>query len=704
MVLAGSAALALSRNAAAAPVRMNVKLGGKPRLRGAQPIGSGRLSLAGSAEVGVSILTLHGDDDAMLGPDAEIGASFDGWSDLDTGVQLWRYAPWTAWTRPRAFHQAADLYEDDVQLLYWREGDGSYGVAVPLSGAGFRTTLGRVGGRFAARAAAGAAARTPAALPLIAIGHGTDAHATIAATYRAALTAMGRAATTESARRLPAEMHLLGWNSWNASDLGKALNERLLLDAAREMRGAGVPIGWMTVDDGYFDHREQRLRSFTPDSAKFPRGFAPVIAELRAKHGIKHVGAWLAIDGYWHGIDPASPLGREYAADLFTWTERSEPANPASTARTNSFIRPDRGGMRSFYDAHLASLRSQGFDVIKVDNQLVVERMARLNFPIWTLATVMHDGINAAAARHFGNAMINCMDLTADAYFNFGTTPVARAVEDYFPYKPDETYDLEKGNAAAHVLQAVINALYVGQLAIPDFDMFESTNLNARMHAVARTANAGPIYVTDIPGSHDVALLASLTLSDGRTLRADTALVPCPDSLFQLQSAKPFKTFSHVGATPLLAIFNVADADRVRGDFAAADVPGFRPSSAAAYEHLSGRLVRLDKGASASVELPRFGAQLWSLHDAADGFAAFGRSDKINGVAALAGVRTAARHREVVLHEIGPIAAFCEERPQRVSVDGRIVPFEWSDGLLRAPIAVAPTAGSVIIEWSEAQL
>ncbi len=79
--------------------------------------------------------------------------------------------------------------------------------------------------------------------------------------------------------------------------------------------------------------------------------------------------------------------------------------------------------------------------------------------------------------------MINCMDMTNDAFLNFGATPVARSVEDDFPYAPGETYDLQKGNAAAHVLQAMYNALYFGELVLPDFDMFESTNPNASLHA-----------------------------------------------------------------------------------------------------------------------------------------------------------------------------------------------------------------------------
>ncbi|HEX8445942.1 MAG TPA: Sip1-related alpha-galactosidase [Sphingomonas sp.] len=688
-------ALSAATTLAAAPT-VALRSDGRIRFAGARAIGAGRITIAAAAEAGVQIVTLTDTGGGSLPAEGEIGVTFDAVPELREGVQLWRYAPWKAWTRPIAVAKPADLREDDIQFLYWRDRDGLYGAAVPLSGAGFRTTIGRIGGRMAARSMAGAAATIPETLPLLAIGHGRDPHAVMAATYRAALAAMGRSENEASRKRLPEALGYLGWNSWNASNLGNDLDEGLLLAAAGKLRGAGVPVGWMLVDDGYFDHQDQRLRSFAPNPAKFPNGFPALIARLKREHGVRYVGAWMALDGYWHGIDPGSSLGQSYAADLFTWSERRDVLDPAAPVRTNSFVRPDRPAMARYYDAHVAALKAHGFDFLKVDNQLVVERMAKGNFPVWTLGTAMHAGLNAAAQNHFDGAVINCMDMTADAYFNFGMTPVARAVEDYFPWKPDETYDLEKGNAAAHVAQALHNNLYFAQMVVPDFDMFETTNPNARLHAVARAANNGPIYVTDMPGKHDIALLKSLALADGRTLRADAPLIPCRDCLFQIQGAQPFKAFSRVGEAGLLAVFNLADAERVTGGFTAADVPGMDDATIA-YEHVGGRLEMLGRGRTVPLSLARFGAECWSLHRAADGFAAFGRSDKINGVAAVARIVRAKDGIAVTLKEVGPMAAYVERRPQGVTMDGRAVPFRWTAGLLQVAAAETGKAGTILI-------
>jgi uncharacterized protein YqeY len=118
--------------------------------------------------------------------------------------------------------------------------------------------------------------------------------------------------------------------------------------------------------------------------------------------------------------------------------------------------------------------------------------------------------------KNFKGAVINCMDMTADAYLNFGTSAVARAVEDYFPYEPGESYDLQRGNAAAHVAQAVYNSIYFSQMVFPDFDMFQSHNPNGAFHAIARTLNNGPIYLTDVAGQAKLDILNKIVFKDGK--------------------------------------------------------------------------------------------------------------------------------------------------------------------------------------------
>jgi hypothetical protein len=671
---------------------------GKTRLWGLRPVGAGAVALHGSLETDVHIVRLLPRARARLGAADELAITIDAIPQLAEGVQIWRYKPWNSWTKPMHVAALADLETEDVQLLYWRDKDDLYGVAVPLSSSGFRTTLGQIDGKLAARAAAFAPISVPPDIPMIAIGYGSNPHDVITATYRAALRAMGRHEHGVAGKTMPEQFEYLGWNSWNASNLGKDLSDELMFAAAGTLKGAGVPIGWMTVDDGYFQHRESRLLSFDPDPAKFPKGMASMVKRLKSEFGVRSVGIWLAFNGYWHGIAPEGQVGRAYAADLFNWRELQDRTNPQSGMRTDSFVRPDRPALRRYYDEHLGRRSSEGFDFIKVDHQSAVERMALDNFPIWQLASAMHEELNRAAGKHFDDAVINCMDMTADAYFNFGRTAVARAVEDYFPFEPGETYNYQKGNAAAHVGQAIYNSLYFSQVAIPDFDMFETTNPNALMHAVARVANNGPIYITDQPGKHDIKLIQAMALSDGRLLKAHAPLLPTKDSLFTLQKPMAVKAFSRVGEVGLIAAFNLADADHVSGAITSLDVPDFR--AGVAFEHISRRLHHLSANRPIPLRLKRFGTELWSLHKPSHGFAAFGRTDKLNGVAAVKSVQASASRVEVLLHEGGPFAAYATKRPYRVKVDGVKSAFTFKNALLSIDAPLTSKPSSVVLEFN----
>jgi hypothetical protein len=77
-----------------------------------------------------------------IGADEFAGVFFDEIPSLKQGVTLWRYKPWNSWTKPVALTEATKMEAWDVQFFYWQYSDGLYGAAVPLSGKGFRTTLG----------------------------------------------------------------------------------------------------------------------------------------------------------------------------------------------------------------------------------------------------------------------------------------------------------------------------------------------------------------------------------------------------------------------------------------------------------------------------------------------------------------------------------------------------------------------------------
>jgi len=62
--------------------------------------------------------------------------------------------------------------------------------------------------------------------------------------------------------------------------------------------------------------------------------------------------------------------------------------------------------------------------------------------------------------------------------------------------------------------------------------MFHSKHPKAALHAAARAVSGAAVYVSDLPGAHDFALLRRMVLPDGSVLRARLPGRPTRDALF----------------------------------------------------------------------------------------------------------------------------------------------------------------------------
>jgi hypothetical protein len=625
------------------------------------------------------------------------GIFFSAIPQFKSSIVLWRYKPWNSWTKPIPLRAAVEMPVDDVQFFYWQYDDGAYGAAVPLNGNGFRTTIGGNGSAWGSKAVTYAATQNIDTIPGLAVAFGNDPFELFSRIYKTALRAMGKGENLRELKKFPEPFNYIGWCTWNASANGKNLNEDLLSRAAKSFSDHHFPLRWILIDDGWFQSRDRQLQSFHPNPRQFPKGFKPVIDNLKKNYGIKYMGIWHTINGLWNGIDPASELGKRYAPAMFSWTQKVNPEFD-STA-TYSFIRPDSDSLNLFYDEWHRYLKHEGFDFVKVDNQVVTERMARGNYPIFSLSDSLHKALYRSVDKYFNGAILNCMDMTAEAYFNFGSTAVARSEEDYFPFEPGETYNLQRGNAAAHVLQAVYNSIYFGQMVYPDFDIFQSHNPNGVFHAIARAINCGPIYITDNVGEQDFSVLRPLVYSDGRVIRSETPLLPTQDCLFQVQASKLFKASSMVRDAGLLGVWNAADTDSVSGVIRPSDVRNIRGSDFVLYEYFSGRLVPASLGDSFPVTLGRMGRQLYYVVPVHNGFAPLGLTDKYNAPATVLEQHVTTHRAVITLYEGGTFGAYSSKRPTAITVNGHgITNFRYVNHLLS--FEIPPTRRPIVeIGW-----
>jgi raffinose synthase len=597
------------------------------------------------------------------------GFFFEGISGFRTGVEIWRYKPWNSWTKPIRVNAPSELHDWDVQFFYWKYDDGLYGAAIPLSGNGYRTTLGSEKGKFGCKALTYTGNAPAKDIPMMAVGFDTNPYELFNKLYRAGLKMMGKPENIRENKTYPEPLEYIGWCTWNSSQMGKNLDEKHLLEGTATFTNQKFPLGWLLIDDGWFDHDGSRLNAFTPNPSKFPNGFKSLTSKLKSEYGLKHVGIWHAYDGYWNGINPNSKLGEQYKDELFTWTQK-ERVEVESNSVTYSFISPESDSVEAFYEDWHKYFLNEGFTFVKVDNQLVTERMCVDNYPIEFLSKKMHEALYTSVFKNFNGAIINCMDMTNEAFYNFGKSAVARTVEDYFPERDGGVgYNLEKGGAPAHVLMALYNSLYFSQMVWPDFDMFESNNTYGAFHAIARAISGGPVYITDMPGQQKFDVLWPLIYGNGRILRADKPALLTEDCLFQLQDHKPLKAFSFAGNAGLMAVFNAVDTDQVAGSISPSQIEGLNGESFVVYEFFSKELNILKNTDKKDITLNRMDCRYYNFVPIQNGIALIGLVNKYNAPKTILSSTIEKYKIKVNLMEGGTFKALLPSKPVSVLVN-----------------------------------
>jgi len=600
-----------------------------------------------------------------------IGMFFDSIPRYKQGVAIWRYKPWNSWTKPMKISTPGQMEEWDVQLFYWQYADGLYGAAIPLSGNGYRTTLGSNHGKFGCKAVSYFDNTNRDTVPMMAVGFGSDPYKLFEQLYESGLKMMGKAENLRKNKTYPKPFEYLGWCTWNSSEMGKDLSDKFLLDAAKSFNDNKIPLGFLIIDDGWSDNNPavNNLKEYTPKSDKFPNGFKKTIEMLKAENGIRYVGAWHAFNCYWAGVAKNSTIGKKFEKSLFNWVQKSPDKN--DPGKQTTMISPFDGGLGRFYDEWHTYMKSEGVDFVKVDNQLMVEQMSPGNYPIWDLASAMHHQLDVSVKKHFDGAIINCMDMTNDAFYNFGSTAVARTVEDYFPYEKDENFNMQRGNASAHVTQAVYNALYFQQMVWPDYDMFESSNPNVNVHLVARAISGGPVYLTDKIGEQKSKEIMSLVYSDGKILRADVPGKVTEDCLFNVQDSKPLKVFSFANGAGLLAVINPADADDVKGSFKVLDVKGLQGTKFVVYDHSSQTIQIAQREQEIPLNLKKYGSAYYNIVPVKNGVAVIGLVSKLNAPKAVSELQSTASQVSFSLYEGGDVLVYSAKCPKSILVNNK---------------------------------
>ena len=570
------------------------------------------------------------------------------------------------WTRPWFGSSFAGLPER-TQSLLWKDG-GGYRHLLPVTGPTMKTELG--GGEAASGFAGVADGESVASLAIRVSSHigGLDRFDTLlfalsvadepyvlpGRNAEAALDALGRPALPLSRRTYPELLDYLGWCSWDA--FYHQVSEEGLLEKAAELRALGLPVRWVMIDDGWSEVRDGKLASFGADGQKFPQGLGHAIEALKERFGIRWVGVWHTIAGYWSGIDPESGIARRLGGSLYT------------TASGKMIPYPEAGRGFGFWHAWHGELRRQGVDFVKVDSQSAVTNFLKYERSVGEASAAAHEALEASVALHFGGTMINCMGMASENVWHRPLSAVSRSSDDFVPQ--------EKRGFPEHALQNGYNSYYHGAFYWGDWDMFWTMNHDDLQNAVLRAVSGGPVYFSDAPGRTNPELLRPIVYRDGRIVRCDRPANPTEDCLLRDPTAEPLplKLWNTAGGSGIVASFHIWDGQSaVEGSIGPADVPGLAAETGkyVLYDVLGRgfRIVAAEERAPLRLE-----AGACAIHQLTPvrpgGATPIGLADKFVPAHAIVGVREWERSLFVTLREGGELLLVCDDAPERAAANG----------------------------------
>jgi raffinose synthase len=490
----------------------------------------------------------------------------------------------------------------------------------------------------------------------------------------------------------------------------------------------------------YFDQQtdfNRQLSGFNPNR-KFDRPdgtgtLKSLIAELKGELDVKRVYCWHALHGYWRGV--AEELNQHPGINVVNIHPkpsehllRLDPQlgwDPVSLFGCGLLF--TEADLEAFYRKLHTPLVEAGVDGVKVDVQSGVSavgggvgggpHLARL------YTGAMENSVSQRFRAENGAAnCINCMCHSTENLYRYQTTAVARASEDFFPGRP-ETHTV-------HLVNVAYNSLFIGEICLPDWDMFHSLHESAGLHGAARAVGGCPLYVSDAPGKHDPELLRKLVLPDGSVLRAKLPGRPTRDCLFEDVTADgltPLKIWNENPYGGVVGAFNVqgvrwnfdthenevlnASPKAVTARVKPHDVESFRKVEGpfAAYRHRSSTMEFLPSGESSMQK--RLDHADWEIFNIApiqigesNGlmWAPIGLGDMMNSGGAILSTgslerdaKTRGTRATVESRGPGRFVAFTNKKPSKVLLEkGGSIPFTH-DGDTGELSFMLPTEGSI---------
>ncbi|RAL62192.1 hypothetical protein DID88_002676 [Monilinia fructigena] len=312
----------------------------------------------------------------------------------------------------------------------------------------------------------------------------------------------------------------LTYCTWNA--LGQRLTEEKILRAVEILAENKINVTNFIIDDNWqaIDYKghgqfQHGWVEFEAERKAFPNGLKHTISLIRQKlPSIQHVAVWHAILGYWGGLAPNGKIAETYKT-VEVIRRDSLRRNLPLGGKMTVVAKED---VQRFYNDFYSFLSSCGVDAVKTDAQFMLDLLESAEDRS-DLISAYQDAWTLSTLRHFSVKAISCMSQIPQILFHSqlpqNRPPIlVRNSDDFFPEIPT--------SHPWHVFTNAHNALFTQHLnLIPDWDMFQTVHDYSGFHAAARCVSGGPIYITDVPGQHDLDLINQMT---GPTPRGKTVI------------------------------------------------------------------------------------------------------------------------------------------------------------------------------------
>ncbi|MBA2482721.1 MAG: hypothetical protein H0V44_18815 [Planctomycetes bacterium] len=583
------------------------------------------------------------------------------------------------WMRATAVDAAAAVPVETQFLLAQLE--NGYAIVVPLIDRRLRASLeGATDGTLCVVAESDDPGICSASMVAAFVAVGDDPYALVRAGARsvAAFLSCGR---LRRDKPLPPFVDLFGWCTWDA--FYHDVTHAKVQEGLASFTAGGVTPKLLILDDGWQSIRqmptgEKRLTAFAANE-KFPGGLAPTVAMAKNEFGIETFLVWHAFQGYWGGVD-GEALPRYRVVDT---VRDFSPGNRHHTARVNEYFGKYQGtvvpdDIHRFYNDYHRSLREQGVDGVKVDNQSSQEGLSRGLGGRVEVMRRYHEALEGSVNTHFAGNLINCMSCSNDMMYQTLASTVTRTSVDFWPNDP-----------ASHGLHLYVNAqnsLWFGEFVHPDWDMFQSAHAMGAFHAAGRAVSGCAVYVSDKPDAHDAALLKKMVLADGRVPRALDLGLPTRDCLFADPTREPvlLKVFNRNVSGGVVAAFNCnhhpeeKDRRSISGQVRPSDVEGLAGDAFALFAQTTQTVTTAPHNAGVSLDLAELAFEIVTVAPIVGGVAIIGLADRFNSGGAVASMDPDPRGGvRVELRDGGRFLAWCERKPSVVEVDSRPAAFAY---------------------------